>query len=173
MLYCRTKTARYDALLVSLRLSDDEVPQLLDDPGTPPIRSHFPDLSLLDLLWLLTDQHDEHAAAVQALEEKLGRCESERTRAQKQAAVQAKEERERLQKTIEELRARIVSEGGGGDGASLSFSSARARRRVERGADSSSSCAQVLRPLAMSRSLVLLSVRRQPRARPRPPSWTA
>ncbi|GAA5838420.1 hypothetical protein JCM9279_003239 [Rhodotorula babjevae] len=101
----RRKEARYDALLVSLRLCEDEVTQLLDDPDTPPIRQHCPDLSLLDLLWLLTDQHDEHAGAVRALEDKVERAEAERARTQKQAAAQVKEERERLKGTIKELQA--------------------------------------------------------------------
>ncbi|GAA5903232.1 hypothetical protein JCM8208_002246 [Rhodotorula glutinis] len=108
----RRKATRYDALLVSLRLSDDEVSQLLDDPDTPPIRQHCPNLSLLDLLWLLTDQHDEHAAAVQVLEDKLERCEGEQARAQKQGM----DERERLQKTVSELQARLEVQVVGGEG---------------------------------------------------------
>ncbi|GAA5932414.1 hypothetical protein JCM3775_001215 [Rhodotorula graminis] len=106
----RIKASRYDALLTSVRLSEDEVSQLLDDPDTPPIRQHLPDLSLLDLLWLLTDQHDEHAAAIKVLEDKLERCEAERARTHKQAAAQVKEERERLQGTIDELQGRLDSE---------------------------------------------------------------
>lgn len=69
----RTSTQRYSALLANLRLTEDEACLLLADPLWPPARQRFPDQTLIDLLWLLTDQHDERDESRRVLEEKLAR----------------------------------------------------------------------------------------------------
>ena len=73
---CSSTVRRYHDLVSNLHLSEDDVTTLLDEGSLwPPIRaSQPPSTSLVDLLWLLTDQQAEHDDDKRALEDKLARA---------------------------------------------------------------------------------------------------
>ncbi|GAA5997411.1 uncharacterized protein JCM10292_000243 [Rhodotorula paludigena] len=80
------KVRRYHDLLLNLRLSEDDVSTLLTEGADwPPVRAEMRTASLIDLLWLLTDQQDEREDEQRILEAKLARAESEATRQKKRA----------------------------------------------------------------------------------------
>ncbi|BGP36527.1 hypothetical protein JCM10449v2_000428 [Rhodotorula kratochvilovae] len=103
-----SSTRRYADLLTNLRLTAHDVTTLLaEGPDWPPIRAQLRDLSLLDLLWVLTDKEDEQAEQTRVLNDKLARLEGEATKSKKSGADQLKQEKARCQKTIDELKARV------------------------------------------------------------------
>lgn len=80
------KVRRYHDLLLNLRLSEDDVSTLLTEGADwPPVRAEMRTTSLIDLLWLLTDQQDEREDEQRILEAKLTRAESEAARQKKRA----------------------------------------------------------------------------------------
>ncbi|GJN92266.1 hypothetical protein Rhopal_005296-T1 [Rhodotorula paludigena] len=80
------KVRRYHDLLLNLRLSEDDVSTLLTEGADwPPVRAEMRTASLIDLLWLLTDQQDEREDEQRILEAKLARAESEAARQKKRA----------------------------------------------------------------------------------------
>lgn len=82
----RSSVRRYHELLGNLRLSEDDVSNLLANGSDwPPVRASLTDSSLIDLLWLLNDQQDEAEEERQALGEKVARLETEVAKQKKRA----------------------------------------------------------------------------------------
>ncbi|GAA6053345.1 hypothetical protein JCM3770_004123 [Rhodotorula araucariae] len=99
---------RYADLITNLRMTEDDVATLLaEGPNWPPIRAQMHELSLLDLLWLLTDQEDGSAEELRMLRAKVAHLEGEAVKFQRRASEQVKDEKERCKKTIDELKARV------------------------------------------------------------------